>query len=145
MGFDINARNKKTDYDGYFRATTSYMAFLCCVMEYAGVPEQVTCPAFYENDGQYVTSKDANMIAARLLSWLKTENLMLIVDSKYVDPDWFFIHLESKSSPRASLIKKQISKGKKRIIYHVAMTRTGRKWIKYFANFCATSKGFWVY
>jgi hypothetical protein len=145
MGFDISARNKKTDYEGYFRANVFYMSFLRIAMEHAGVPEQVLFPAFCCNNGYYVTSKDACMIAERLLAWLQNKNLMLIVDSKYDDPDSVFVFLESKSSPRVSLIIKRIVKGKKRVIYHVAMTRIGRKRIKDFASFCATSRGLWIY
>lgn len=145
MGYDLVAKERKHGAAGYYSANIRYMPFLRSAMVAAGVPEALVYKKFTGNDNLLVTARQSEMIARRLLVWLRGRDLVVDV-------------VESHDSARASLdallrvqralgMRKEAARLAKRRATKsppVRLDRESRAELREFVRFCAGSGGFYV-
>ena len=145
MGFDLSAKHPKRDVEGYYRSGIEGMILLRCAMVAAGVPEALVYKKFTSNDNLLVTPLQSQMIAQKLMTWLRRRNLKLdLVEAdprahSSIDALFFVVKTVGKRKEQARLARRRQAQ-----TMHFRIDRAARETLREFAAFCATSGGFYV-
>ena len=145
MGFDLVAKKPAHPGASYFRVDIFQMIFLRSTMLAAGVRESLVNRKFLGNDNYLVTPLQSGMIAKKLRAWLKGRNLVI---------DLMEQNKRAREVNNAVLRVFQIigDSGQKAMAkqYRLAksiplrLSRSSRKAVRVFADFCERSGGFRV-
>jgi hypothetical protein len=145
MGFELVARKPAHPGASYLHVNIFQMIFLRSAMLAAGVKESLVNKKFLGNDGYLVTPLQSGMIAKKLKAWLKNRNLVVEMIEN---------NERAREVNNAVLEVFQIvgDSGQKAMAKHyrraksipLRLTRSSRKALRTFADFCEGSGGFRV-
>jgi hypothetical protein len=77
MGYDLVARRRTRGPAGCYECNIRFMIVLRSAMVAAAVPEALVYRKFISNDSLLVTRLQSRMIAKKLTTWLRADDLVL--------------------------------------------------------------------